>query len=137
MSWPPTLHDAITAGDERLEDHAVFPAAAQGTTYSVTAPCCGRRTAADSVLDTRAVPGTVVRGADQPWLCDACWTRMVRRGGWRRSDLWGALGAPADVVEEHRIRERMAERIQAARDRGVGWIRDEIRTQARRDVTGN
>jgi hypothetical protein len=87
----------------------------------VTAPCCGRRTAADTILDLRAVPGTVVRAGghgspvDHDWLCDGCWNRLVAdpRNTWTRSRLMSACGAPPDMVREHYARERAEEMARA------------------------
>lgn len=72
----------------------------------VYAPCCGRRTAADSILDVRAVPGTVVRGGghqaprDHEWLCDGCRQRLYadRGNDWTRSRLYSAVGSDPDHV---------------------------------------
>lgn len=83
-------------------------------TTDVVAPCCGRVTAANSVLDVRGVPGTVVRGAghrrpkDQDWLCDGCAHRMVLEpdNDWQMSTLLEKAGAVDAVVIHHRSRER-------------------------------
>jgi hypothetical protein len=87
----------------------------------VVAPCCGRRTAADTVLDVRDVPGTVVRGgghqpaAEHDWLCDACRGRLIAdpSNDWTRSALMSACGAPVDMVREHRARELADDRRRA------------------------
>jgi len=78
----------------------------------VLAPCCGRRTPADTVIDCRAIPGTIVRGGnwqeekDHDWLCDGCVHILYRdpAKGWPRWKLLEARGAPAAHVQEHRAR---------------------------------
>ena len=82
---------------------------------SVLCPTCGRKTSADAVLDTRAITDTIVSPlgrskrarADADWLCDGCWSALVRdkRNGWTESRLLRAVGAPRDVVLEVRAKE--------------------------------
>jgi hypothetical protein len=84
-----------------------------GHVQFVHAPCCGRFTAADTILDVRAVPGTIVAGggvrplANHDWLCCGCQDRMIHdvRNAWTRSMLLSACGAPPNDVREHRARE--------------------------------
>lgn len=139
MMWPPTLWDEIEALDGSpearaalLDTVAVYPGQEVRPTMSVTAPCCGRRTAADTVIDARGVPGSVVRGVDLPYLCDACWTRMIRSpdNGWTRSKWWRALGADAETIRQHRAREVAEQAIQRARDAGEGYRRHELVQEA-------
>lgn len=85
------------------------------TTTEVFAPCCGRRVAADAVLDVRGVPGTVVRGGghrpakDHDWLCDGCRDRMIREAGnpWTAATLMEQCGAPIDAVRSLKLHERL------------------------------
>jgi hypothetical protein len=87
----------------------------------VIAPCCGRKTPADTVLDVRTISGTVVRGGghqeprDHEWLCDGCVHILYRdpSNPWTPSSLLEARGAPAALVHEHRAREDAHERMQA------------------------
>lgn len=91
----------------------VYPERPFTATSLVRCPCCGRRVTADSVVDVRAVPGTVIRGGghrapqDHDWLCDGGLHLVYHHqpNGWTRSKLYRALGAPAAVVREHRARE--------------------------------
>lgn len=81
--------------------------------WMVVAPCCGRRTAADTVVDVRDVSGTVVRAGghqaprDHAWLCDGCVHRLFAdpHNAWTRSTLLSACGAPPERVREHHARE--------------------------------
>ena len=108
----------------------------------VVAPCCGRHTPADTIVDVRSIPGTIVRGGgyrpaeDHDWLCDGCLDRMYREpdNDWTLSKMLEARGAPAALVTEHRAREWMldAEREEHARDKKrkgieVGPLRDQIK----------
>lgn len=94
-------------------------------TAMVYAPCCQRRTPADTVIDVRAVKGTIVAGGgifppqDHDWLCDGCQHRMVldRRNAWTRSALLEARNAPASLVAIHRAWE---------------WTEDAVRAEHRR-----
>lgn len=123
MSWPLTLESEIAAAEARdpqeaaalIDQYAVFPALVTGPAYSVYAPCCGRRVAADQVIDARTVPGTVVRGRDHDWLCDGCWARMIRdpANGWKQSSWFRAVGAPAEVIRNVRAQEVAEEKIAA------------------------
>ena len=84
-----------------------------GCVLFVIAPCCGRRTAADTVFDVRGVPGTVVSGGvavakDHDWLCDGCRWRLVAAAasnGWTHSRFLAACGAHPDTVRQHYLGE--------------------------------
>lgn len=98
-----TLADDLTVA-ARYAVHGAPPAA--GCLMEVYAPCCGRRTMADAVLDVRRVPGTVVRAAgvrapaDHDWLCDGCRHRLYADdlNGWTPSRLHSAVGVHPDLV---------------------------------------
>lgn len=81
---------------------------ASGTAPTVRAPCCGRRTDSDSVLDIRMVPGI-----DHDFLCDACRHRLVadKQNGWTHSRLARAAGLGWPEIRERRIQELMAEEM--------------------------
>lgn len=72
---------------------------------SVEAPCCGRHTNADMLVDARALP-LAVRPRGAPELCDACLDRALREGRLTEEELHRAHGAPPDVLV--RVRERDA-----------------------------
>ena len=99
-----------------LAERLVFSDVAPRPSSSVFAPCCGRKTSADAVVDVRQVPKTVVRaggcrpGKDHGWLCDGCRTRLLRdRGnGWTPSRFARATGEPWGVVKDLRARELVA-----------------------------
>jgi hypothetical protein len=82
-------------------------------TAMIKAPCCGRHTTAESVIDVRNVPNTVVRAGgiyepnDHDWLCDGCQFRLIadETNDWTSSKLLEACGAPAQTVNEHVVRE--------------------------------
>lgn len=82
-----------------------------GIVPSVYAPCCGRRTDCDAVLDVRTIsniPGD--------WLCNHCKHLLLvdPTNGWTASKLARACGHGWDEIRQLRIkelvRERMAER---------------------------
>lgn len=85
----------------------VFDPACRAT--EVIAPCCGRKTPADTVLDVRAVAGTIVRGVDHDWLCDGCSSRLVRdpANDWTQSKLMERCGAKPETVRSLKQRERV------------------------------
>lgn len=115
MSWPPTLADA--PGLLRAMQAEPHMPVTPGLVTVVRAPCCGRRTAAHTVIDVRAVAGTVVRGGgvrepvDHDWLCDGCVHRLYadQTNPWTPSKLYSALGAPPDAVRFLRARELASE----------------------------
>lgn len=137
-----------------LDAYAVNPEEQLRDTMTVRAPCCGRPTAADDILDLRSVSGTPIRytrGAkagtqeDASWACSACWTWMVRDpgNGWTPSRLFRVLGAPPDVIRHERALELTNERVRAAHARGEAANRGEIMHAAlgelpegRRDLPG-
>lgn len=79
-----------------------------GEAPTIRAPCCGRLTDPDSVLDIRMVPGI---GHD--FLCDACRHRLVadKHNAWTHSKLARAAGLGWPEIREHRIRELLAEEV--------------------------
>ena len=99
----------------------------RGEAPNIDAPCCGRRTDPDSVLDVR-----MVEGIAHDFLCDACRWRLVadKHNGWTRSRLARAAGLGWPEIREHRIRELMAEEMQ--RDGRIN--RSEAFTRLQRDV---
>lgn len=96
----------------------------------VAAPCCGRRTAACTVLDVRAAPGTIVAAGgfcppkDHDWLCDGCRSQMIRErtNSWTESRLLAALGAPAQIVLLWQARETVDAEEAAAHRRGETFV---------------
>lgn len=91
-----------------------------GCLLEVYAPCCGRRTMADVVLDVRRVPGTVVRAGgvrspvDHDWLCDGCRHRLYAdpSNDWTPSRLHSAVGAHPDLVRAmyaHELADEVAQ----------------------------
>lgn len=119
---PPTLWDAIQGGEVAAESVWTFRQQVRPS-MTVRAPCCGRKTPADTVLDLRGVSGTVFRptrgprraAVDQPWACDACRTALTRQpgGAWPASRLWQVLGAPAHMVKDNEAREELRRRRRA------------------------
>ena len=101
-----------------------------GEAPTIQAPCCGRRTDPDSVLDVRMVPGI---GHD--FLCDACQHRLIAdgRNGWTRSRLARAAGLGWPEIREHRIRELLHEEVrrEGRIDRRTALARIEATTPAR------
>lgn len=85
------------------------PGTVRGEAPSISAPCCGRRTDPDSVLDIR-----MVQGIAHDYLCDACRHRLIadKQNGWTGSRLARAAGLGWPEIREHRIRELMAEEMQ-------------------------
>ena len=82
---------------------------ATGTAPTVRAPCCGRRTDPDSVLDVRMIPGIA-----HDFLCDACRHRLRAdpENGWTSSKLARAAGLGWPEIRERRIQELMVEEMQ-------------------------
>lgn len=110
MSWPATLYDDAEAFAEAVV--SADPEVA-GPTVTVEAPCCGRRCAADMVVDLRSVAGTT-----KDWACDGCRWRMIRTpgNGWSRSRLYRALGAPIKDVKLARAKEIVLKRSRQSPD---------------------
>ena len=105
-----------------LAEYLVFPEIEARPSSSVLAPCCGRKTSADTVVDVRAVLNTVVRAGgyreatDHDWLCDGCRTRLIRdrANGWTPSRFARATGEPWEVVKDLRAREMVTTRLKLA-----------------------
>ncbi len=99
----------------------------RGDAPSISAPCCGRRTDPDHVLDVRMVPGIA-----HDFLCDACRHRLIAnpKNGWTSSKLARAAGLGWPEVRERRIQELMAEEMQ--RDGRID--RSEAHARLQRDV---
>jgi hypothetical protein len=97
-------------------------------TADVYAPCCGRVTAADSVIDLRMVPGTEFRAGnrrarmDHWWACCGCRWLLVNGedSPWTHSKLARAIGASHEVVHELRARELRDEVVRKAHKEGRG-----------------
>lgn len=124
MSWQKTLADYPELmrqywadGEPRenldgIEISKTFDATKSAT--MVHAPCCGRRTAAFTVIDVRSIPGTIVRAGgwrhaqDHDWLCDGCRSRMIadKSNDWTLSKLLEEQGAPLVAVHETQAREQ-------------------------------
>lgn len=116
MSWPVTLADQ-PALMEKLAVHqrdefggGVFDATC--STTMVFAPCCGRKTAADTVVSLKGFKTEIRAGNHRPkkdldWACDGCLHLLIadQSNGWTWSKLFRALGAPADVIRFHRAQE--------------------------------
>lgn len=107
-----------------------------GCVLFVFAPCCGRRTAADTVFDVRAVSGTIVSGGgttapmDHDWLCDGCRQRLeaaAATNGWTASRFLEACGADPVTVRQHRIGELAALIEQLDHAAGVAHSIDDTR----------
>ena len=97
----------LSADLEAVERFRIGPGGGEAPT--IKAPCCGRLTDPDSVLDVRMIPGS-----DHDFLCDACRHRLVadKRNGWTHSRLARAAGLGWPEIREHRVRELMAEQMQ-------------------------
>lgn len=122
----------LGADAEALARYRVGPGGGEAPT--ITAPCCGRLTDPDSVLDVR-----MVQGIDHDFLCDACRHRLIadKQNGWTHSKLARAAGLGWPEVREHRIRELMAERMQLEGriNRREAWEQIDRDTPAR-DIPG-
>ena len=81
---------------------------ASGEAPTVHAPCCGRLTDSDSVLDVR-----MIQGIAHDFLCDACRHRLIadNHNGWTHSKLARAAGLGWPEIRERRIQELMAEEM--------------------------
>jgi len=104
---------------EAAQPFLVFPDEPFHECASVFAPCCGRRTCADAVLDVRGVSGTVVRAGnryealDHDWLCCGCRALLIadRSNSWTPSALAAATGARPETIHSLTVAE--------ARDKAV------------------
>lgn len=110
MSWPMTLAD----WPELMRALAVHPDNFDPTVAHtrVWAPCCARQTPADTIvslvgLRTEIRGGNILPKRDVDWACDGCIHLLIldESNGWTWSNLFAALGAPADVVRYHVARE--------------------------------
>jgi hypothetical protein len=106
--------------------HEVFDPTVRHT--QVFAPCCRRKTAADSVvylgeLRTEIRAGNIMPKEDLDWACDACLNLLIADGanGWTWSNLYTALGAPDEVVRHELSLEVLKEAEQAA-SRQKEWL---------------
>ena len=127
MSWPITLADrpAMMLSLAVHPDH-VDPARSHTLVW---APCCGRRTPADTIVSLQGLT-TEIRGGnylpkrDHDWACDACLHLLIadQSNGWTWSNLFTALGAPDAVVRHHLALEVLKE---AERDasRRMEWLK--------------
>lgn len=105
------------------EEYAQFDPSCAATT--VFAPCCGRKTAAFTVVSLQGLK-TVIRGGnhlpprDHDWACDGCLHLLILdvSNGWTWSKLYRALGAPAEIIRYYRAKEMQldAENIGHAAD---------------------
>lgn len=118
MSWPVTLADRpglmleywARAGDPNAEFDPTL------STTLVFAPCCGRRTPADTVVSLEGLV-TEIRGgnfrpkANLDWACDGCRHLLIldESNDWTWSKLYRALDAPAEVIRHERARELQIE----------------------------
>jgi hypothetical protein len=127
--------DLMFAARVHRDAFAVFDQTCPST--EVFAPCCGRRTAADSILDVRDVKGTVVRGGghqpakDHDWLCDGCRHRLYHDspGGWTPVKLMTACRARPETIRSLKIHERLAEL--AREDSNAGRAHEPVKAHAR------
>ena len=78
----------------------------------VWAPCCGRKTPADTVVSLEGLTTEIRGGNIQPkrdldWACDGCIHLLIldQTNGWTWSNLYQALGAPQELVRECVARE--------------------------------
>jgi hypothetical protein len=114
--WPTTLADRPELMREMWvhagQQHAEFDPSCGAT--QVFAPCCGRKTAAFTVVSLHGLT-TVIRGGnhlppqDHDWACDGCLHLLIldNSNGWTWSKLYRALGAPADIIRHYRAEELM------------------------------
>lgn len=95
----------------------------------VYAPCCGRKTPADTVVSLEGLK-TEIRGGnhlpkrDHDWACDGCLHLLIHdeENGWTWSNLFATLGAP-DVA----IRHYLALEVLGEAEREAGKKREWIK----------
>lgn len=112
--WSFTINDFPDLCRPYLVDPSSDPSVGTSEIY---APCCKRKTPADTVVDVRAIEGTVVSGGgafeprDHDWLCDGCLHRLYAdpTNEWTKSKMLEARGAPAALVHRHRAEEHQGE----------------------------
>lgn len=107
MHWKaPTLHTHLAA-DPGARTHARVVELTESGNHSCICDCCGRTTAADMLVDVRALPAGIRKQvgleADADFVCDGCRERWFREARIPRAVFWQALGAPADTIA--RIRQ--------------------------------
>lgn len=100
--------DTVNLGADSAALARFLKRGARGTAPTVHAPCCGRLTDSDSVLDVRTIPGIA-----HDFLCDTCRHRLVadNQNGWTPSKLARAAGLGWPEIRERRIQELMAEEM--------------------------
>lgn len=134
MSWPTTLADH----PEMMKAMTVHPEAFDATarTTMVWAPCCARRTAADTVvslagLETLISAGNFRPKADLEWACDGCLNLLIadRSNGWTWGNLFNALGAPDEVLRHYVAIEACKEAELAATKAGEWFNESEVYEQ--------
>lgn len=106
MTWPTTLGDDPKLMEQYAVDQEGFDATCAHT--QVFAPCCHRRTPADTVvslkgLQTEIRAGNILPKQDLEWACDGCLHLLIldKSNGWTWSNLYTALGAPDDVIRHY------------------------------------
>lgn len=131
MSWPITLVDRPALMKQLAADPDHFASAC--TTTPVWAPCCGRKTAADTVVSLAGLKTEISGGNHQPkrdhdWACDGCLHLLVadQSNGWTWSNLFNALGAPDDVLRHYVAVEACREANLAASKRGEWFNEGEV-----------
>lgn len=93
---PPTRLDEVrAAGEVRAGENPTVTCA------------CGRRVAADMLVDVRALPSQAraVLPHTATHACDGCTSRIQRVAGMSRAEFAQLLGAPADHVAALAARE--------------------------------
>lgn len=108
--WPITLADRSALMRELAVHKTNFDPSCGHTL--VWAPCCGRRTPADTIvslhgLRTEIRAGNHLPKRDHDWACDGCLHLLVLddSNGWSWSNLFAALGAPDHIVRHHLAQE--------------------------------
>lgn len=128
-AWPRTLAD----DPEEMRRFAVHPEAFDPslTTTPVSAPCCGRRTVADTVVSLHGLETEISAGNHQPkrnhdWACDGCLHLLVLdpANDWTRAKLARALGAPHNVIRHERALELVHQAERAAGDKSFDRKRE-------------
>jgi hypothetical protein len=116
--WPTTIADrpelmrALWVHEG--QQHAEFDPSCGAT--EIFAPCCGRKTAAFTVVALHGLE-TIIRGGnhqppqDHDWACDGCLHLLIldNSNGWTWSKLYRALGAPAKTIRHYRAQEMQIE----------------------------
>lgn len=126
MTWPVTLADRPLLMRQYWV-HANKPGAVFDPTLSTTrvfAPCCGRKTPADTVVSLEGLVTEIKGGNYRPkanldWACDGCRHLLIadQSNGWTWAKLFHALGAPASAIRYERAKELVREEERAASDR--------------------